>query len=155
MTRQEFEFVRDQDPGYVATYFQLAQLTGYGYGMKQKATARASLLPRKLATLIRRKNSKGPGRLADGIVECRCHPAATSTLFLRGTSLFYMIRITMKAILFVFLLLCVCLSLWRNCRLKHRWRERRTPHFRAKDVDAANKFWTAAASLPRSQQSSW
>lgn len=24
--RREFEFVRDQDPGYVATYFQLAQL---------------------------------------------------------------------------------------------------------------------------------
>lgn len=24
--RQEFEYVRDHDPGYVATYFQLAQL---------------------------------------------------------------------------------------------------------------------------------
>ena len=34
--RREFEFVRDHDPGYVATYFQLAQLYR-NLGMKHDA----------------------------------------------------------------------------------------------------------------------
>jgi Tfp pilus assembly protein PilF len=34
--RREFEFVRDHDPGYVATYFQLAQLYR-GLGLKHEA----------------------------------------------------------------------------------------------------------------------
>jgi Tfp pilus assembly protein PilF len=34
--RREFEFVRDNDPGYVATYFQLAQLYR-NLGLKHEA----------------------------------------------------------------------------------------------------------------------